>query len=249
MKLRGWAVPAVAALLLLTGCDQLPPGTASVVNGTSITDDEVADVADAQCVAADQAAQAGGATATAMSRVHQQSLFLLIDAELSKQYAEEEGLKPSRVWQTPSSASSSPPSPSCRRSPAPCSRTCSRTGPTAAPSSSRPAPRRPASRRARTTSSSCSTPVSRSGRRGRSRPTSRPTRATHRARTASPAVVTARSRSPGPTSRRTPARRRPTRSGSQASGQPEVRLRSWRGHRSQPSPPRLTGPREPSCPR
>lgn len=95
MKLRGWAVPAVAALLLLTGCDQLPPGTASVVNGTSITEDEVADVADAQCVAADQAAQAGGATATAMSRVHQQSLFLLIDAELSKQYAEAEGLQPS----------------------------------------------------------------------------------------------------------------------------------------------------------
>ncbi len=96
MKLRGWAVPAVAALFLLTGCDQLPPGTASVVNGTTITKDEVADVADAQCVAAEQAAGAGGATATAMSRVHQQSLFLLIDAELSKQYAEEEGLKPSQ---------------------------------------------------------------------------------------------------------------------------------------------------------
>ena len=96
MKLRVWAVPAVAALLLLTGCDQLPPGTASMVNGTRITEDEVEDVADAQCVAADEAAQAGGATATAMSRVHQQSLFLLIDAELSKQYAEEEGLEPSK---------------------------------------------------------------------------------------------------------------------------------------------------------
>ncbi len=95
MKLRVWAVPAVAALLLLTGCDQLSPGTASMVNGTRITEDEVAAVADAQCVAADEAAQAGGATATAMSRVHQQSLFLLIDAEISKQYAEEEGLEPS----------------------------------------------------------------------------------------------------------------------------------------------------------
>jgi len=95
VKLRVWAVPAVAALLLLTGCDQLSPGTASMVNGTRITEDEVAAVADAQCVAADAAAQAGGATATAMSRVHQQSLFLLIDAEISKQYAEEEGLEPS----------------------------------------------------------------------------------------------------------------------------------------------------------
>ncbi len=58
MKLRVWAVPAVAALLLLTGCDQLSPGTASVVNGTRITNDEVEAVADAQCVAADEAAQA-----------------------------------------------------------------------------------------------------------------------------------------------------------------------------------------------
>ena len=95
MKLRVWAVPAMAALLLLTGCDQLSPGTASMVNGTRITKEKVEAVADAQCVAADAAAQAGGAQATAMSRVHQQSLFLLIDAELSKQYAEEEGLKPS----------------------------------------------------------------------------------------------------------------------------------------------------------
>jgi len=94
VKLRVWAVPAVAALLLLTGCDQLSPGTASVVNGTRITKDQVADVTDAQCAAADRAAQAGGGTATALSRVNQQSLFLLIDAEVSKQYAEDEGLKP-----------------------------------------------------------------------------------------------------------------------------------------------------------
>ena len=96
MKLRVWAAPAVAALLLLTGCDKLTPGTASVVNGTKITDAEVQDVADAQCVAADEAAKAGGATATAMSRIHQQALYLLIDAEISKQYAEDEGLKPSQ---------------------------------------------------------------------------------------------------------------------------------------------------------
>ena len=96
MKLRVWALPAIAALLLLTGCDQLSPGTASMVNGTRITKDEVESVADAQCVAADEAARGGGAGATAMSRVHQQSLFLLIDAEISKQYAEDEGLKPSK---------------------------------------------------------------------------------------------------------------------------------------------------------
>ena len=75
-----------------------------------------------------------------MSRVHQQSLCLLIDAELSKQYAEEEGLEPSEgpgggLLQRVRAA----PSPSCRRSRAPCSRTCSRTGPRAAPCSSRPA--------------------------------------------------------------------------------------------------------------
>jgi hypothetical protein len=96
VKLRVWVVPAMAALLLLTGCDQLSPGTASMVNGTRITTDEVKDVADAQCVAADEAAKGGSSTATAMSRVNQQSLFLLIDAELSKQYAKDEGLKPSK---------------------------------------------------------------------------------------------------------------------------------------------------------
>jgi len=96
VKLRVWAVPMLAALLLLTGCDQLVPGTASVVNGAKITDAEVQDVADAQCVAADQAAKAGGGTATALSRIHQQSLYLLIDAEISKQYAEKEGLEASK---------------------------------------------------------------------------------------------------------------------------------------------------------
>ena len=96
MKLRVWAVPMLAALLMLTGCDQLAPGTASVVNGAKITDAEVQDVADAQCVAADEAAKAGGGTATALSRIHQQSLYLLIDAEISKQYAEKEGLEASK---------------------------------------------------------------------------------------------------------------------------------------------------------
>jgi hypothetical protein len=96
VKLRVWAVPMLAALLMLTGCDQLVPGTASVVNGAKITDAEVQDVADAQCVAADQAAKAGGGTATALSRIHQQSLYLLIDAEISKQYAEKKGLEASK---------------------------------------------------------------------------------------------------------------------------------------------------------
>jgi hypothetical protein len=96
VKLRVWAVPMLAALLMLTGCDQLVPGTASVVNGAKITDEEVQDVADAQCVAANEAAKAGGSTATALSRIQQQSLYLLIDAEISKQYAEKEGLEASK---------------------------------------------------------------------------------------------------------------------------------------------------------
>ena len=167
MKLRVWAVPMVAALLLLTGCDQLAPGTASVVNGAKITDDEVQDVADAQCVAADAAAKAGGGTATALSRIHQQSLFLLIDAEISKQYAEEEGLEASKgladafFSEFKDSLAALPEKP----------RTVLEEpvhGLGREPRRARRgrAARRPASRRARRTSSSCSTPGCRSARSG-----------------------------------------------------------------------------------
>lgn len=102
MKLRGWprprwAVPAAAlALLVLSGCGEITPGTASVVNGTRITNTDVNDLAEAQCVAANLAAEAGQSTSMAISRVKQQSLGLLLDTELSKQYAEDEGLEPEK---------------------------------------------------------------------------------------------------------------------------------------------------------
>jgi hypothetical protein len=91
------AVPAAAlALLVLSGCGEITPGTASVVNGTRITNDEVDDLARAQCVAADLAAKSGQSSSMAISRVKQQSLGLLLDTELSLQYAEDEGLEPQK---------------------------------------------------------------------------------------------------------------------------------------------------------
>ncbi len=93
MKLRGRAVAAVAiALLLLSGCAGLTPGTAAVVNGSRITDEQVADLAHAQCVAAERAAAQGSTTTTPLAQVKQQSLGLLMDTELSRQYAKDEGL-------------------------------------------------------------------------------------------------------------------------------------------------------------
>lgn len=91
MKLRGrtraWAGPAAAlALLLLSGCGELTPGTASVVNGARITDAQVNDLADAQCVLRGTLTKSGAAPATSAARVRQESLGLLMDAELSQQF-------------------------------------------------------------------------------------------------------------------------------------------------------------------
>lgn len=94
-RTRRWAVPSAAlALLLLTGCGQLSPGTASNLNGTRITNDEVNDLAAAQCVAADRAAKTGNSTTMSISSVKQQSLGLLMDTELSMQYAKDQGITP-----------------------------------------------------------------------------------------------------------------------------------------------------------
>jgi hypothetical protein len=98
VKLRGRrAVRAAAAsglaTLLLTGCGELTPGTASQVDETRITDSEVHDLAEAQCAAADRAAAAGQSTTMPVSRVQQQSLGLLIDTELSLQFAQDEDIE------------------------------------------------------------------------------------------------------------------------------------------------------------
>lgn len=91
MKLRGgtrvWAGPAsVLALLLLSGCGQFTPGAASVVNGTRITNDQVNALSEAQCVLRGTLTKAGSAPATSAARVRQESLGLLMDAELSQQF-------------------------------------------------------------------------------------------------------------------------------------------------------------------
>lgn len=99
MKLRGrtttrlWSAPAaVVALCLLSGCGELPPSTASVVNGTRITHDQVTDLSDAQCTLRGTLAESGTAPATSIARVNQESLSLLMDAELSLQFGEEESV-------------------------------------------------------------------------------------------------------------------------------------------------------------
>lgn len=98
MMLRGRrrgraAATAALALLVLTGCGQAP-GTASTVNGTRISDEEVNDLADAQCRLREDLTEGGAAPVIAASRVQQESLSLLIDTELSQQFGKSEGLSP-----------------------------------------------------------------------------------------------------------------------------------------------------------
>lgn len=94
MKLQrlGPALLAPALLLGLAGCSSLAPGTAARVGETRIAMSEVDELADAQCNAAEQAAQAGQSTTTSVSRIRQQSLNLLIDIELTRQFAAAEDI-------------------------------------------------------------------------------------------------------------------------------------------------------------
>jgi hypothetical protein len=97
VKLRRWAAPlAVLPLLTLSACGDLPTGTAATVNGSRITMEQVDDLAEAQCSAAESAARTAESTSMAISRVRQQSLGVLMDTELSRQYAEDEGITPSK---------------------------------------------------------------------------------------------------------------------------------------------------------
>lgn len=99
MKLRGRRAARVLpmmglALLLLSGCGELTPGTAAVVNGTRISSAKVSDLADAQCDLRKQLAKAGQAPGTSAARVRQDSLSLLMDAELSRQFGQTKKLTP-----------------------------------------------------------------------------------------------------------------------------------------------------------
>lgn len=89
--------PAVlGAALALGGCGSLPPGAASVVDGTTITDSEVTDLADAQCAGIEQAAKTGQSQeqATPRKQMIRQALSLLMDIELSLKYARSVGISP-----------------------------------------------------------------------------------------------------------------------------------------------------------
>ena len=103
MKLRRGVRPALAVVvsgLLLTGCGQLTPGTAAVVNGTRIPDSAVDDFVEAQCVVADAAKSSGQAQPESLARLRTQSLRLLVDNRLSLQYAASEGVTPSEKLAT-----------------------------------------------------------------------------------------------------------------------------------------------------
>ena len=102
MKLRGRrpgraAAVAVTGLLLLTGCGELDPGAATTVNGTRITDQQVTDLVEAQCRLRDDLTKDGSAPVIAASRIRQESLSLLIDTELSRQFGESEDLSADKL--------------------------------------------------------------------------------------------------------------------------------------------------------
>ena len=97
MKLRATkrTLPAVAvALLLLTGCGEITPGTASVVNGTRITNDEVNAFAEAQCAGVALAAKSQQGAAAARKRLEEGALSLLMDIQLNLDFGKSLDLDP-----------------------------------------------------------------------------------------------------------------------------------------------------------
>lgn len=89
------AVPAAAlALLVLTGCGEISPGTASVVNGTRITTEQVTALAESQCTGVAAAVKQQQTQAAARKRLEEGALSLLIDIQLNKDFAESLELEP-----------------------------------------------------------------------------------------------------------------------------------------------------------
>ena len=64
-----------------------------MVNGTRITNDDVQELTSAQCTLRKQLTKSGQAPAASASRVRQESLALLMDNELSKQFGKSEGIE------------------------------------------------------------------------------------------------------------------------------------------------------------
>lgn len=95
MKLRrvGPAFLVPTLLVGLTACGTLPPGVASTVNGTEITRDQVAEVSEAQCALREELAGTQQVPATSVSRINQESLGLLLDIELTRQFGEDQDIR------------------------------------------------------------------------------------------------------------------------------------------------------------
>ena len=89
------AAAAVTGLLALSGCgDSRPPGAASVVNGHTITTQQVDDLAAAQCAGVEAAAKQGQGQAVPRKQLTQRALGLLIDIRLNLDYGASLGLHP-----------------------------------------------------------------------------------------------------------------------------------------------------------
>jgi hypothetical protein len=89
------AAAAVTGLVTLTGCgDSLAPGAASVVDGHTITRQQVDDLAAAQCAGVKVAAEQGQGQAVPRKQLTQRALGLLIDIRLNLDYGDSLGLHP-----------------------------------------------------------------------------------------------------------------------------------------------------------
>jgi hypothetical protein len=103
VKLRGRAgrrrgvragAAAALALLVLSGCGDLTPGTAAVVNGTRITTDEVSDLAEAQCSGVALSVKMQQGQASARKKLEESALSLLMDIELNLDFGKALDLQP-----------------------------------------------------------------------------------------------------------------------------------------------------------
>jgi hypothetical protein len=87
-------VAAVTAALLLSGCGETPPGSASVVNGHTITRQQVDDLAAAQCAGVELASKQGQGQVVPRKQLTERALGLLIDIRLNLDYGKSLGLTP-----------------------------------------------------------------------------------------------------------------------------------------------------------
>ena len=113
------------ALLLLAGCGELPPGTASVVDGHHDHRGRGRRPRRRPVRRGRPGCRGRRRHGHGDSRVHQQSLGLLIDTEVSRQYAEEEESRAPEDLADGLFAQFERAHRRCRRSRAPCSRACS----------------------------------------------------------------------------------------------------------------------------